>query len=93
MVSRALYLRGDPHEKSDAVFGVKDSLLVDINAVDEEIAKKYGVDPGTLLLEYGFVLITEKEASDLRDQKSEKALAGLGRKMMLVNGLPVPEVD
>ena len=40
----AFYLRGDRFEPSDAVFGVKSSLIVYVkNVPDEEMAKKYGV--------------------------------------------------
>lgn len=90
---RALYLRGDPYETSDAVFGVKNSLIVDIELVDDATAKEYNVKPGTRLLKYDFVLVTEKEANDLRDEKAKKALADLGRRIKLVNGLPIPDVD
>ncbi|MCJ1247128.1 hypothetical protein MMC30_004339 [Trapelia coarctata] len=89
----ALYLRGDPYETSDAVFGVKKSLVVDLHPADEETVEKYGVKPGTLTLKYDFVLVSEKEASDLRDEKSRKALEALGRSMKLLDGLPVPDVD
>ncbi|KAI9814240.1 MAG: hypothetical protein M1827_003406 [Pycnora praestabilis] len=89
----ALYLRGDPYETSDAVFGVKDSLVVDLHEIDEEMAKKYDVKPGSLLLKHNFVLVTDKEVNDLRDRKSKEALAALGRKVKILNGLPVPDVD
>ncbi|POS81679.1 cathecol 1, partial [Erysiphe pulchra] len=42
----ALYLRGDPYETSDAVFGVKESLLIDLGKVSAEQAKTYGVKEG-----------------------------------------------
>jgi hypothetical protein len=52
----ALYVRGDPFETSDAVFGVKSSLIVDINNVpDEAMAKKYGVTKGDWLIDWDFV--------------------------------------
>lgn len=90
---RALYLRGDPYETSDAVFGVKTSLIVDMEPVDDATAAQYNVKPGTRLLKHDFVLIREKEESDLRDENAIKALANLGRKMKLIDGLPIPEVD
>lgn len=90
---RALYLRGDPYETSDAVFGVKDSLIIDLEPADDATAKQYNVKPGTRLLKRDFVLVSEQEARELRDEKARKALAGLGRKLKLVNGLPVPDVD
>lgn len=75
------------------MFGVKKSLIVDLEPVDDATAKQYQVELGTRLLKYDFVLVTDKEASDLRDEHSEKALADLGLKMKLVNGLPIPDVD
>lgn len=93
----ALYLRGDPYEASDAVFGVKDSLIVDMPALDAETAERYGVKAEERsrwrVLSYDFVLVTEKEASDLRDQNSMKALEKLGKRVQIIGGLPVPEVD
>ena len=89
----ALYLRKDPYETSDAVFGVKNSLLVDITKADAEIAKKYNVPEGHALLKYDFVLVSDQETTSLRDRKSVDALNKLGRKVEIVNGLPVPELD
>lgn len=90
---RALYLRGDPYESSDAVFGVKDSLVVDLHEVDSTEAEKYGVKAGHRVLRHDFVLVSDKEANDLRDRKSREALEKLGRKVKFLNGLPVPDVD
>jgi len=54
----ALYVRGDPFETSDAVFGVKSSLIVDVkNVPDEAMAKKYGVTKGDWLIDWDFVWI------------------------------------
>ena len=89
----ALYIRGDPYETSDAVFGVKESLLVDFHPADRMIAKDYDVEIGSAVLEHDFVLVSDKEASDLRAERSRKALADLGRKVKLIHGLPVPDVD
>jgi len=53
----ALYVRGDPFETSDAVFGVKSSLIVDVKTVEtEEMANQYGVSVGDWLIEWDFVL-------------------------------------
>ena len=93
MLDSALYLRGDPYETSDAVFGVKDSLVVDLHEVDSATAEKYGVKPGSRVLRHDFVLVSDQEANDLRDQKSREALTALGRKVKFLNGLPVPDVD
>jgi hypothetical protein len=91
--NRALYLRGDPYESSDAVFGVKQSLIVDLDKVDKETANQYSVKEGGWLLRHDFVLVTEKEAEELRDKNAVEALAKLGLRMKLVDHLPVPELD
>ncbi|GAB1210865.1 Intradiol ring-cleavage dioxygenase [Aspergillus pseudonomiae] len=89
----ALYLRNDPYETSDAVFGVKDSLVVDLGKAGPEYAKKYGVSEDHALLTYDFVLVSDTETSALREQNSKVALDKLGRKVKIVNGLPVPDLD
>ena len=89
----ALYLRGDPYEASDAVFGVKQSLVVDFSPADDIVAQQYGVSHGTPVLKHDFVLVSEREASILRDENSKKALAELGKRMRIVEGLAVPDVD
>ncbi|KAJ9203111.1 hypothetical protein DTO166G4_5556 [Paecilomyces variotii] len=89
----ALYLRNDPYETSDAVFGVKDTLVVDLGKVDATLAKKYDMPEGSHLMTYDFVLVTEEESSNLRDQRSREALDKLGRKVKIVNGLPIPDLD
>ncbi|PTU23030.1 hypothetical protein P175DRAFT_0433535 [Aspergillus ochraceoroseus IBT 24754] len=89
----ALYLRNDPFETSDAVFGVKNSLLVDIGKAGPDYARKYGVAEDHALLAYDFVLVSEAETRELRAQNSRIALDRLGRKVKIVNGLPVPDLD
>ncbi|KAF5025497.1 hypothetical protein F66182_2402 [Fusarium sp. NRRL 66182] len=90
----ALYLKDDPYESTDAVFGVKDSLVVPIQKVaDEEMAKEYGVELGSALLTYDFVLVTDTAAAELGRQKAEEAMASLGRKFRFIDDLPVPDVD
>lgn len=91
--SSALYLRNDPYETSDAVFGVKDSLTVEIGKADAEIARKYNVPEGHALLTYDFVLVSDEETKELRAHNSKVALDKLGRKVKIVNGLPVPDLD
>ena len=62
----ALYVRGDPYESSDAVFGVKKSLIVDVGKVgDASIAKKYNVNEEDWLIKYDFVLTTREETQAL----------------------------
>ncbi|KAF5989359.1 putative hydroxyquinol-1,2-dioxygenase [Fusarium bulbicola] len=90
----ALYLKDDPYETTDAVFGVKDSLIVNIKKVDdEEMANKYGVKTGTALMTYDFVLVSDEAAAKLRREKAEEAMAKLGRKFRFIDNLPVPDVD
>lgn len=90
----ALYLRGDPYETSDAVFGVKESLIVDLGTVSAEQAEKYGVKEGSELLTYDFVLVSDEDTKKLRDQEALRAMEKLGREgMMVVDGLLVPDVD
>lgn len=90
---RALYLRGDPYETSDAVFGVKESLLIDLGRVNAEQASKYGVKEGSKLMTYDFVLVSEEESRKLREKNAMEATAKLGLKMRLYEGLPIPDVD
>jgi hypothetical protein len=75
------------------VFGVKESLIVDLEKVDSETAKKYDVKEGSLLLTYDFVLVTSKESEKLRDQNALAAMKKLGRKVKLLDHLPVPDLD
>lgn len=92
----ALYVRGDPFESSDAVFGVKETLIVDIDEVkDKGMAEKYGVPVGCKLLTWDFVLVSKKETDELRNKLAREAMEklNLGRRMTVVDGLPVPEVD
>jgi protocatechuate 3,4-dioxygenase beta subunit len=90
----ALYLKGDPYETSDAVFGVKESLIVELGTVDEQTASKYpGVEKGIKLLTYDFVLVSEAATAALRVQRSKQALESLGLSAKFIDGLPVPDVD
>ncbi|EEA25456.1 hypothetical protein TMatcc_006319 [Talaromyces marneffei ATCC 18224] len=89
----SLYLRNDPYETSDAVFGVKNTLVVDLGTVDATLAAKYGVAEGTPLMTYDFVLVTDVETKALREHNSQVALDKLGRKVKIVNGLPIPDLD
>jgi len=75
------------------VFGVKESLLIDLGTVNAEQAAKYGVKEGSKLMSYNFVLVTDEESKKLREKNAMTAMEKLGRKMKLWNGLPVPDVD
>lgn len=89
-----MYLKNDPYESSDAVFGVKNTLIVDLTRVeDEAVAKKYGVEVGCALMQYDFVLVTKEEAFELRYQNAAAAMLAQGRNMQFIDGLPVPDVD
>lgn len=66
---------------------------MDLATADDLVAQEYEVKPGTLVLKYDFILVSEVEAKDLRDKEAEKALGSLGRKFTMLNGLPVPDVD
>lgn len=61
--------------------------------MDKSTAEKYGVKEGIALMTYDFVLVSEKESSELREKKSRQALEKLGRRVKIVDGLPVPDVD
>ena len=68
--------------------------MVELRKVEDgEQAEKYGVEVGTALLVYDFVLMTEQAARELRRSKAEEAMAGYGGKFKFVDELPVPDVD
>ncbi|KAF2133522.1 aromatic compound dioxygenase [Dothidotthia symphoricarpi CBS 119687] len=90
----ALYIRGSDYETSDAVFGVKDSLIVALDTVTPQLAAQYNVEAGSKLLRYDFVLVTDEETQQLRHDEAVKAMRALGREhMKIIKGLPVPDVD
>lgn len=76
------------------MFGVKNSLVVELGQVkDPKMAQKYGVPEGTALMQYDFVLVTKKEALELRFKNAAAAMEAQGQTMEYIDGLPVPEVD
>ncbi|GAP89971.2 putative hydroxyquinol -dioxygenase [Rosellinia necatrix] len=90
----SLYMRGDPYETSDAVFGVKKSLIVEPRRIeDAATAAEYGVPVGTWILRQDFVLTTVEETGALRDRLAREALEKLGLNLTLVDHLPVPDLD
>ncbi|TAQ85951.1 hypothetical protein B7494_g5731 [Chlorociboria aeruginascens] len=89
----ALYIRNDPYETSDAVFGVKQSLIVDFSPADSATAEKYAVPLGSKVLRHDFVLVSDRETEKLRDENALTALKKLGRKVKLLDHLPVPDLD
>lgn len=60
---------------------------------DAEQTRNYGVEVGTALLVYDFVLVTGQAARELRRSKAKEAMAGYGGKFKFVDDLPVPDVD
>ncbi|KAJ3529059.1 hypothetical protein NM208_g9106 [Fusarium decemcellulare] len=90
----ALYLRGDPFERSDAVFGVKESLIIDLKTVAdvEGLAAKYNIAPSAKLITYDFVLLTNEEARELRDSAARASIEGLNATdLRVVDGLILPK--
>jgi hypothetical protein len=91
-MERALYLRGDPYETSDAVFGVKSSLIITPKKVnDPEIAKKYDVSVDDWDMSWDFVLVTEEEGRKLKLERAIAALSEMGSTAKIVDGLPVAD--
>ncbi|KAM0245754.1 hypothetical protein ACHAQJ_010471 [Trichoderma viride] len=88
-----LFLRGDKYETSDAVFGVKTSLVIDLDKVDRDMAIEHGVPEGAWLLRHNFVLASTRETEELRDKNAMEAMESLGLKTKLVDHLPVPDLD
>jgi hypothetical protein len=93
-ISSSLYIRGDPYETSDAVFGVKSSLIIDVGKVrDEAVAQKYGVKASDWAINYDFVMVSDKEANALKLKNAQEALRKLSSTAKMVDGLPVCDVD
>lgn len=92
-IHSALYLKNDPCETTDAVFGVKDSLVVTLEkVVDEQQAKAYGVELGSALSSYDFVLVTDEAVEQLRQEKAKEALTRLGSSLKVVSNPPIPSI-
>lgn len=66
---------------------------MDIGRAGPEYAQKYGVSEDHALLTYDFVLVSDAETKALRERNSKDALDKLARKVKMVNGLPVPDLD
>jgi protocatechuate 3,4-dioxygenase beta subunit len=79
----ALYVKGDPFETSDAVFGVKSSLIVDVKTVeDEAMAKQYGVTKGDWLIDWDFVCSNGREWTDFRLWSGKSLLISFVRNLL-----------
>ncbi|KAG2419165.1 hypothetical protein HFD88_002270 [Aspergillus terreus] len=91
----ALYLRGDPFESSDAVFGVKESLVIDLKRVGDVpgLAEKHGIPSDTWLLQHDFVLITERESRAIKTEEARKQAARQGGTLHVVDGHLIPSGD
>jgi hypothetical protein len=91
----ALYIPPDDYITSDAVFGVKSSLIVPMGKATAEQAREFGVTEGSAVLVHDFVLVTEEETRSLRDRNALEAMGKLfqGRKVKLIDHLPVPDLD
>ncbi|OAQ99979.1 hypothetical protein LLEC1_04463 [Akanthomyces lecanii] len=85
-VCSAVYVRGDLYEKTDAVFGVEQSLIVDLES-------QYGVEAGSTVLRQGLVLASEKDTAEPRGKNAIKALNDLGLPRKLLDHLPLPDLD
>ncbi|KAG8923182.1 hypothetical protein FRC00_006529, partial [Tulasnella sp. 408] len=72
----ALFPRGDKYLKSDAVFGVKTSLIVDLEDVtSDEEARAKGFESGPFkLLQQDFVLVRHEEAKKARAERAAKTV-------------------
>ncbi|KAF8674625.1 dioxygenase [Rhizoctonia solani] len=73
-----VFPRGDPFLTSDAVFGAKKSLIVDLKDVDDEaLARKRGKFQGSKFkeLEFDFVLVKKEDADAARKARAEASAA------------------
>lgn len=70
-LTTALYTRGDPYLGSDAVFGVRSSLIVDLEHVDDEaLTRARGFEQtgkGHAYLRQDFVLARPEEGRRIRE--------------------------
>ncbi|KAI7773449.1 catechol [Diaporthe eres] len=76
----ALYLRNSKYRDTDAVFGVKESLVIDVGEMDSETAATYNRHHVKKLLKYDFVLASDVEADELRDKQTAAAFTSLKRR-------------
>ncbi|KAJ7230401.1 intradiol ring-cleavage dioxygenase [Mycena pura] len=77
-LTTALYFEGDPYLTSDAVFGVKGSLIVSTTTEnDPEVTRARGFKNATShqVLKRDFVLATVEEAAEARKKSMEAAAA------------------
>lgn len=90
----ALYMKDDPYENSDAVFGAKKDLIVSPKKIeDPELAKQLGMKVGDYHIEFDIVLMSQEEGVALFDKRSREELEKLGSNAFIIDGLPVAELD
>jgi len=73
-----VFPRGDPFLTSDAVFGAKKSLIVDLKQVDDEaLARKRGFRQGSKFkaLEFNFILVEKEDADAARKTRAEQSVS------------------
>lgn len=73
-----VFPRGGPFLTSDAVFGAKKSLIVDLKDVDDEaLARKRGFKQGSKFkdLEFDFILVKKEDADAARKARAEASAA------------------
>lgn len=76
-LTTALYPDGDPYITSDAVFGVKKSLVVNLSDVEDPAeARKRGFpqDKKFKLLQFDIILVTEAESAAAQAQRTKEAV-------------------
>ncbi|KAG8735316.1 hypothetical protein FRC10_010746 [Ceratobasidium sp. 414] len=77
-----VFPRGDPYLTSDAVFGAKKSLIVDLKEVDDEtLARKRGFKKGSKFkeLEFNFILVKKEDSDAARKARAEASAAKIGQ--------------
>ncbi|KAI0546765.1 putative catechol dioxygenase [Xylaria curta] len=84
----ALYLKDSEYRESDAVFGVKRSLVVDLCEVDSEMTARYSLSGVNKLLRYDFVLASDAEADALRAEHYDSAMKVLELDAKVVGHAP-----
>ncbi|KAG7101240.1 Hydroxyquinol 1 like protein [Verticillium longisporum] len=62
-LTTALFIRGDPYESSDAVFGVKKSLVVSLDKVDEVTSSEFQVQEASSYKKHPNSLLSQQSSS------------------------------
>ncbi|EGW32969.1 6-chlorohydroxyquinol-1,2-dioxygenase [Spathaspora passalidarum NRRL Y-27907] len=88
----ALYGKGDPYQFSDAVFGVKSSLLFELERLGSR-AKEFDMNEEDWILRWDFKIISEQEGQSLRVERNRTAIKGVEGVTLNEDGLPVAALD